>query len=850
MKYARLPLRLLLAAAALSACGDDEPTVSTDAGRPDGGMSPDAGPTAQTLVDVASKAGFAALLETATVAGLTDTLRADGPFTLFAPTNDAFSALGGNAPTDPGLLANILLHHVVAGDLDAATVTAQSELTSLAGTKLSIDASAAPPRVGGAPLGDPLDVVADNGRIHTVDQVLLPPSVLDAVAAQAQFSVLNEALLEASSELRNRLGATGAITVFAPVDTAFEGLDTRELSTADLDALLGYHVAEGQTLSRELADGQVLTMANGAAVTVRVSEGAVQLVDAAGGRATVTSSDLRLLNGVVHTIDRVLDPKAATDRSVMDVLQSLGLSTLVDAATAAGLAPTLAEVDGLTVFAPTDAALAEVVDALPENPGLLANILLGHVSRGRIESSDVLAAASLSTLAGTTLDVDAAASPPTLAGAPLDPEQLDRRAANGLVHVLDGVILPPSVAEAMRARADLTSLAALVDAAGAPIASGLEGPGPITVFAPLDAAFQGLDTSALSSDPERLRSILGFHVANAQVLSGELQDGQVLEMSTGASVSVHVGQDGIELEDGLGHRAAVLQADLRLANGVVHIIDGLLNPGDVTERAREAGLNVLLQASDRVGLTGALRASNPITVFAPTDAAFESLGVALNAIDDAILSNILLTHVVPGRVDANALWSAAIVPTLARLAIPVDADLRTVGRAEVGSSLDVPASNGLVHIMDEVIVPVSAVELARNVPDLTTLVRALELASASTRATVDPMTLAGGSPITLLAPLDTAFVGIDVETLPTATLDAMLAFHVLPGQVLLEDLPLGASTLTTALGETLSVDKSANGVVTLSDSQGTAQIDVTFRDLRTRSGAVHVINRVLMPRPQ
>ena len=289
----KLLLVFTLPAVLAIGCGDDDDPVDPGPGN---------------IVQVATDAGLTQLVETATIAGLDDTLRTGGPFTVFAPTNDAFDALGSAAPTDPGLLANILLNHVVSGRQSSSDVLAAQSLDTLANTTLEVDASTSTVTVAGAPLSSTLDVAASNGTVHVIDAVIVPPSIGEVTADVADLSILDMAVSAASATVGATLTGTSAITVFAPVNSAFDGIDLNAIDRSTLDDILTYHVVVGQTLSSDLSDAQEITMANGDTLRVNVSTSAITLTDGMNNTVTVTDPDIRLLNGTVHLVDAVLMP--------------------------------------------------------------------------------------------------------------------------------------------------------------------------------------------------------------------------------------------------------------------------------------------------------------------------------------------------------------------------------------------------------------------------------------------------------------------------------------------------------------------------------------------------------------
>lgn len=266
------------------------------------------------IVDVASGAGiFQTLLTAVGVAGLEDTLRSEGPFTVFAPTDDAFAAIPADTLNallnDVDALTNVLLYHVVAGAaVPASEVVGLTEVTTANGLVLPIDASNGV-RVGNANVLQ-TDVIASNGIIHVIDSVLLPPAaeldIVDTAVAAGRFSTL-VAAVEAAG-LVDALRGDGPFTVFAPNDEAFAKLPagTVEALLADPDALaqiLLYHVVSGElTASDVLSRNQVETL-NGARAAIS-SDASGAFID----NARILTTDIFTSNGVIHEIDSVIIP--------------------------------------------------------------------------------------------------------------------------------------------------------------------------------------------------------------------------------------------------------------------------------------------------------------------------------------------------------------------------------------------------------------------------------------------------------------------------------------------------------------------------------------------------------------
>ncbi|UCD24701.1 MAG: fasciclin domain-containing protein, partial [Gemmatimonadota bacterium] len=278
---------------AVSACGDDDPlqVQSND------------------LVSTAASAGsFGTLLTAVDAAGLTSTLATGGPFTVFAPTDAAFDALPAGTLdallADTDALAEVLLYHVAQGEITAAQLDGASSVTTLQGQKIAVTSGSV---VLNGVVVDEADIMADNGIIHVIGQVLLPPSFdLPTTAAETSgFSTL-AAALEATG-LDAALGGEGPFTVFAPTDAAFGALPDGTLDAlladpAALSEILLYHVVEGEVFSRDL-DGVISTETlAGFPVLFDLSDGA-RIND-----ANIVATNVLATNGVIHVIDKVLLP--------------------------------------------------------------------------------------------------------------------------------------------------------------------------------------------------------------------------------------------------------------------------------------------------------------------------------------------------------------------------------------------------------------------------------------------------------------------------------------------------------------------------------------------------------------
>ena len=288
---------------------------------------------------------FKTLVAAAQAAGLVDTLKGKGPFTVFAPSDDAFAKLPAGTVDallkDPAKLKDILLYHVVAGNVMAADAAKLTSANTVQGKPIAI-------KVDGnkVMINDALVMIADiktsNGVIHVIDKVILPPAamaaeptkpmtatapvtatkpvtatapmtptvtakdIVDTAVADGRFKTLVAAVQAAG--LVDTLKGKGPFTVFAPTDDAFAKLPAGTVEAllkdpAKLKDILLYHVVAGNVMA---ADAAKLTSANtvqGKPIMIKAKDGKVMIND-----ATVIIPDVKAGNGVIHVIDSVMLP--------------------------------------------------------------------------------------------------------------------------------------------------------------------------------------------------------------------------------------------------------------------------------------------------------------------------------------------------------------------------------------------------------------------------------------------------------------------------------------------------------------------------------------------------------------
>ncbi len=605
---------LMLGALALVSCNNDDDDMP----------QPDPMDITEVLQNNPEYSSLYAALDEA---GLLSALQGAGPFTLFAPDNDAFADLlaalgaGSVADIDDDLLEAVLLYHVVGGNNPSSGLSTQYvptlspsavEATNEIDLFINTDGGVA---VNGIDVTDP-DISASNGVIHGIEEVLLLPTLVDFVTDNPDFSSLGAALAAATTDFISVLEGDGPFTVFAPNNAAFQALldsndDWNELGdirSTLLDSVLSYHVVQGaNVLSGTLTQDQEITTLLGETLTVDLTGGGAALIDRYGQTVAVLAADVQANNGVVHVVENVLLPIDGPPNIVEWASDNPNYSLLVDAVIKADLVDALSGDDPLTVFAPDNDAFTAFLaaagfanlDAVPVD--VLTSILLYHVVPGAVLSTDLETGyvKSVSPSAAQEEGEDPSnmdlfintEDGVTINGGPMV-EAPDIEVTNGVIHGIDAVIGLPTLVTFATSNPEFAPLVAALTAAdldGDPdFVDVLSGDGPFTVFAPTTQAFTDLLTTLGVTgvggiDGQLLEQVLLYHVVSGNILAGELTDGAEVatllgDDDTDPKLTVNLQTDPVSLEDATGGSSGIIATDVQAYNGVVHVINRVLLP--------------------------------------------------------------------------------------------------------------------------------------------------------------------------------------------------------------------------------------------------------------------------------
>ncbi len=589
----------------------------------------------------------------------------------------------------------------------------------------------------------------------------------------------------------------------------------------------------------------------------------------------------------------ILEPVTpdVVSNTIVDVAVANGsFTTLVAALEAADLVDALSDPEAnYTVFAPTDEAFAllgeEAIGKLLEQPDVLADILTYHVLDTEVNAEAAIGIASSADNAPvTTLNMDNV-------GLSLNGLELlvntstvimpDVEASNGVIHVIDAVLMPPadmtdttdSIVDVVVGSDDFDTLeAALIEA---DLVSTLANTDTkFTVFAPTDDAFALIDEktlNALLADKDALSAVLLQHVvADAEVdsVTAYTLNGKQAKTASEAMIDININAMTDTLTFG---GANVTTKDIYTTNGIIHVIDAVV-VGDVELPTPPLSIvDVALGAPEFTTLVAALQAADLVetladleaeyTVFAPTNAAFEKLpeGKLEELLaDPETLANILLYHVLGGTVLADAaIPVAGSMDNTIDMANKGKAALSYVGtdlfiNGALISKADTMAANGVIHTIDNVILPLATsaeaptmniAEIAVDMPEtFSTLVTALTEADLVGTLSNEEATF------TVFAPTNDAFAKIDADILiallaDTDALKNVLLTHVV-GEASLSSVDAysqNGKSLTTASGEMIDVkvDASSGDLVI-----GGAK--VIIKDVQATNGTIHVIDTVIM----
>lgn len=573
---------------------------------------------------------------------------------------------------------------------------------------------------------------------------------LSSLVAALQATGLDEVLAT--------VNGTDTFTVFAPTNEAFAAFfqangfsGVNQVPTAVLQNILLNHVLSGTVTSGSLSTGYVNTLATGPnqqAVSLYVNTASgVRL----NGVSSVTSADNSASNGVIHIVDAVIPVPTIVDHALANSNFSILVSALTRSSFGSTFTDLLSGSEGapFTVFAPTNDAFADVLsgfglsslDDLPDD--VLQTILAYHVVSGaNVRSTDLTDGQTVTTVSTETFTIDLDNGAQIIDGTsfPANIVATNVQAGNGVIHVVDKVILPPSVVDDLATtiasvvvfNPNFSTLQAALETTNL-LGALSDEEASLTVFAPDNSAFENFLTnnglSGFGDIPvDVLTQVLLNHVIDGEFQSTDLSTTYVntlaTETASEAALSMYINVDeGVVINGGVANGGAtVTAADVMADNGVIHVIDNVISlPTVLTFAVADDTFSSLVAALTReesfsfVETLSSSESPAPFTVFAPTNQAFADLLTELSFssladIPTATLEATLNTHVVAGaNVRAEDLTNGQIVTTLgAPLTVDLTTSPQLIDPNDRVSNIivtNVQAWNGVVHVIDKVVLP-------------------------------------------------------------------------------------------------------------------------------------------------
>ncbi|KAM8910877.1 transforming growth factor-beta-induced protein ig-h3 [Spinachia spinachia] len=534
------------------------------------------------------------------------------------------------------------------------------------------------------------------------------PAALPLVNIYNTLGVVGASTTQMYSEraqLKEEVEGPGSFTFFAPSNEAWAALPTEILdalvSNVNIELLntLHYHMVTGRLTSEELRHGSsFVSMYQGFHVHIHHYNNGIMTVNC----ARLIKPDQHATNGIVHVVDRVITAISNNMHTLIDVDDDL--ETLRMAIAAAGLTPMLENEGQYTIFAPTNEAFEkipkETLNRILGDPVALKDLLNYHILKHMQCAESIVSGTPMETLQGTVLEVGCDGDQMTLNGRAIITKK-DHLGTNGVIHYINELLIPDS-AKVLLELADGSSVAAATKLfVEAGLSSHLTGSEALTMLTPLDDAFNGRD-STMSPD---LRKLMTNHILKGQLTSKSLYHGQELETLGGIKLRVFVYRNNLCIEN-----ACIAAHDKRGRYASMFTVDKVLAPpmGTVMDVLKSEGrFSVLVGAVQTAGMTELLNQQGALTLFAPTNEAFNALPRAdLSRLmrDPQQLSTLLRLHLGEGILVSGGVASHTRVQPLQgeKLELGVRNYTVYVNKVPVAHA-DLMATNGVVHAVNAII---------------------------------------------------------------------------------------------------------------------------------------------------
>uniref|UniRef100_A0A8C8A1R5 Periostin n=1 Tax=Oryzias sinensis TaxID=183150 RepID=A0A8C8A1R5_9TELE len=511
------------------------------------------------------------------------------------------------------------------------------------------------------------------------------------------------------SKVRPEIEGSGSFTFFAPSNEAWELLDedvrNALVSNVNIELYnaLHYHMANKRLLTKDLKNGMTITsMYNDLDLHINHYSNGVVTVNC----ARIISGNQIATNGVVHVIDRVI---SAIGNSMQDVIEvEDDLTTLSDLAQTSGLLEKLGQPGHYTLFAPTNDAFdklgSDVLERLQSDKEVLKALLSFHLLDSVQCSEAIMVGSSYETLEGNNIEIGCDGDSLTVNGVKMVLKK-DIVTKNGVIHLIDQVLLPDSAKQVMELLGSSQStFGDMISELG--ISTSMASDAEYTFLAPLNDVFTD---EVMSIDQDDLRVILENHVLKNKIMLGQLYNGQLLETIAGKTLRVFIYRTAVCIEN-----SCLIRGTKEGANGALHLMKTLLKPAAKTmfEILKQNGnFKIFLSLMEAAGLTDVLRQEGSFTLFAPSDKAFASLAtrdLELLKSNKNALKTILLYHLTNAVFVSGGLEVGVtnLLKSLQGSSLKlIFANSTTQVNSVKVPEADIMATNGVVHFVNQVLYP-------------------------------------------------------------------------------------------------------------------------------------------------
>ncbi|XP_073336182.1 periostin-like isoform X2 [Pagrus major] len=511
------------------------------------------------------------------------------------------------------------------------------------------------------------------------------------------------------SKLRGEIEGKGSFTMFAPSNEAWDQLDSNVRAALvgnvniELYNALHFHMVNHRLLTKDMKnDMSVTSMYNDLGLYINHYSNGIVTVNC----ARIIHGNQVATNGVVHVIDRVISAVGSTIKEVLDVNDEL--SSFSAAALASGIMDKLDQPGHFTVFAPTNAAFDRLnpgyLKRIMEDKNVIAALVNYHLLNSVQCSEAIMAGSVYETAEGSTIEIGCDGDSLTVNGIKMVLRK-DIVATNGVIHLIDQVLIPDSAKDGMALMGQSQStFSDMVSELG--LAAALGPKTEYTLLAPVNTAFTN---EVMSTDQSILKYILENHILKLKVTLGELYNGQLLETLAGKLLRVFIYRTAVCIEN-----SCMVRGSKEGSSSALHVMQSLIKPAEKTmyeQLIADGRFKIFLSLIETAGLTDLLKQEGSFTIFAPTDDAFDGLtreDFDLLKSDVNALRVILLYHFSNGVFINGGLEGG--VTNLLKTLQGNNLQVLSVNNSINVNSVDVPnsdlmATNGVIHVVKNVLYP-------------------------------------------------------------------------------------------------------------------------------------------------